>query len=88
MNKKWSEKTTFEKTLDIVSFVACAVWLTIVILKRTNIFKQYADLCECICIVVICACQAISFWNVKRYLSYIAIAGCGCMVISCVLLWL
>ena len=74
MNKKWSEKTAFEKTLDVIAFIALCVWLVFEFLERKNIVP-YAELGSCISIGVVCICEAISFWNVKRALSYVAIAG-------------
>lgn len=84
MNKKWSEKTTFEKVLDIIAGVALCVWLVFETLERENAV-QYADVVNYIAISVICICEAISFWKVKRILSYIAIAGIACMVAAVVL---
>ena len=74
MNKKWSEKTAFEKTLDVIAFIAICVWLVFEIMESRNAVP-YAELGSCISIGVVCACEAISFWNVKRALSYVAIAG-------------
>lgn len=74
MNKKWSEKTAFEKTLDVIAFIAVCVWLVFEILGSKNIVP-YAELGSCISIGVVCICEAISFWNVKRALSYVAIVG-------------
>lgn len=74
MDKKWSEKTTLEKTMDIISGVALAVWLIFQMLERTN-KVQYASFVSNIAIFIICACEAVSFWNVKRALSYVAIGG-------------
>ena len=79
MDKKWSEKTTFEKTMDIISGIALCVWLIFEALERTNKVKS-ANLVNCIAIGVICVCEAFSFWNTRRSLSYVAIAGAVCMV--------
>ena len=84
MDKKWSEKTTFEKTMDIISGIALCVWLIFEALEKSNKVKS-ADLVNCIAIGVICVCEAISFWNVKRYISYIAIGGLLCMIAVVVL---
>ena len=78
MDKKWSEKTTFEKTMDIISGIALCVWLIFEVLERTNKVKS-ANLVNCIAIGVICVCEAFSFWNTRRSLSYVAIAGAVCM---------
>ena len=74
MNKKWNEKTTLEKVVDIISGVALFVWLIFEMLERNN-QVQYASLGACISIFVVCVCQAISYWKVKRTFSYVAIAG-------------
>ena len=74
MNKKWEEKTTFEKILDIISGIALCVWLVFEMLERNNAMKR-ASLGAYISIIIVCVCQAISYWNVKRAFSYVAIAG-------------
>lgn len=74
MNKKWNEKTAFEKAMDVIAFIAVCVWLVFEVLESKNIVP-YAELGSCISIGVVCICEAISFWNVKRALSYVAIAG-------------
>lgn len=79
MNKKWNEKTTFEKTLDIISGIALFVWLLFEYLERSNNI-EYANFIDYIAVSVICVCNAISFWNVKRALSYVAIFGVICMI--------
>ena len=84
MNKKWSEKTTFEKILDIISGIALCVWLIFGVLERTHGY-DWADKGGYISAGVICVCQAISFWTVKRVISYIAIGGFMCMVASFVI---
>ena len=84
MNKKWNEKTTFEKVLDVVSGIALCVWLVFEMLEKQNTVT-YASLVTYIALCIICVCQAISFWNVKRALSYVAIAGIVCMVTAVVL---
>ena len=84
MNKKWSEKTTFEKVVDIIAGVALCVWLVFEALERKNAV-QYAGVVNYIAIGVVCICEAISFCKVKRALSYVAIAGVVCMVAAVVL---
>lgn len=84
MNKKWSEKTTFEKVVDIIAGVALCVWLVFETLERKNTV-QYAGVVNYIALSVVCICEAISFWKVKRVLSYVAIAGVVCMVAAVVL---
>lgn len=74
MNKKWNEKTTLEKTVTIISGIALFVWLLFEVLEKTTTM-QYTRFVSYIAICVICACEAISFWNVRRSLSYVAIGG-------------
>ena len=74
MNRTWNEKNTLEKTVTIISVIAFCVWLLFEVLERKTSLK-YADTANCIAILVICVCEAISFWRVKRALSYIAIGG-------------
>lgn len=84
MDKKWNEKTTVEKTAEIISGIALVVWLVIEALGRKNMI-QYADIASCIAVSVICICQAFAFWNVKRVFSYIAIAGTVLLVVVAIL---
>ena len=79
MNKKWNEKTTFEKTLDIISGIALFVWLLFEYLERSKNLA-YASFVNYAAVLVICICSAISYWNVKRSLSYVAIFGVICMI--------
>ena len=74
MNEKWSEKTTFQKVMDIIAGIAFLVYVIFQALERANKVKS-ADLITCIAIVVVCVCEAFSYWNKKRIFSYIAIAG-------------
>ena len=74
MNQKWSEKTAFQKVMDIISVIAFLVYLIFETLERTRKIES-ADLIACIAIVVFCVCEAFSYWNTKRTFSYIAIAG-------------
>ena len=74
MNQKWSEKTAFQKVMDIISVIAFLVYLIFETLERTRKIES-ADLIACIAIVVFCVCEAFSYWNTKRILSYFAIAG-------------
>ena len=83
MNKKWNEKTTLEKTMDIIAFIAVCVWLVFEILERKSV--SYADTGASISIVVVCICEAFSFWNVKRSLSYVAIAGAVLLLTTLIL---
>ena len=74
MNQKWSEKTTFQKVMDIIAGIAFCVYLIFEVLERSNKVES-ADLISCIAIIVVCICEAFSYWNTKRTFSYIAIAG-------------
>ena len=74
MNRKWSEKTTVEKTADIISAIAFVVWMVTELIGRMNSEKN-TEVAGSIALCVVCVCEAISFWNVKRSLSYVAIAG-------------
>ena len=74
MNKKWNEKNTLEKTVTIISGIALCVWLLFEVLEK-KASLQYANTVNYIAIFVICICEAISFWKVKRALSYVAIGG-------------
>ena len=74
MNEKWSEKTTFQKVMDIIAGIAFLVYVIFQALERANKVKS-ADLITCIAIIVVCVCEAFSYWNKKRIFSYVAIAG-------------
>ena len=89
MNKKWSEKTTFEKTMDIISGIALCVWLIFEMLERKNTVP-YASTAATISICIVCICEAFAYWNVKRAFSYVAIAGAVLLAAVMVLqiLWL
>ena len=79
MNRKWNEKNTLEKTVTIISGIALCVWLLFEFLEsKTSL--QYANIVNNLAIVVICVCEAISFWKVKRVLSYVAIGGAILMI--------
>ena len=82
--KKWNEKTTVEKIAYVISGIALGVWLIFEALGRSGKI-QFAELGGCIALCIVCLCEAISFWNVKRGLSYVAIAGIVCMVSAIVL---
>ena len=47
---------------------------------------ESADWITCIAICVVCICEAFSYWNQKRILSYIAIAGAVFLIAVMVLL--
>jgi len=85
MNDKWGDKTTLEKVATIISGVALLVWLVLEMLGRKN-NAPYTELGGCIALCVICVCEAISFWRVKRSLSYVGIAGVVIMLTALILL--
>ena len=85
MNQKWSEKTTFQKVMDIIAGIAFCVYVIFEALERTNKVES-ADLVTCIAISVVCICEAFSYWNTKRIFSYVAIAGAVCLTAVVVLL--
>ena len=82
--KKWCEKTTFEKALDIISSIAFVIWMLFEFLANKGM--GYAEMGAGISILVICICQAISYWNVKRAFSYVAIIGGTCLAAALILL--
>ena len=85
MEDKWSEKTKLQKTMDIISGIAFLVYVIIQMLEGSNKVKS-ADVITCIAIVVFCVCEAVSYWNTKRILSYIAIAGLVFLTVVIVLM--
>ena len=85
MNEKWSEKTTFQKVMDIVALIAFLVYLILEALQRAGKIES-SDFITCIAIVVVCICEAFSYWNTKRILSYVAIAGAVLLVAVMILL--
>ena len=85
MNQKWSEKTTFQKVMDIIAGIALLVYLIFEFLERAG-KVQSADVVGSIAIIVVCVCEAFSYWNTKRVFSYIAIAGAVLLTAVLVLL--
>ena len=85
MNQKWSEKTTFQKAMDIIAGIAFGIYVIFEALERSG-KVQSADLITCIAIGVVCICEAFSYWNTKRIFSYVAIAGAVCLTVVVVLL--
>ncbi len=79
MNQKWSEKTAFQKAVDIIAGIAFLVYLIFQALERAGKVES-ADLITCIAISVVCICEAFSYWNTKRIFSYVAIAGAICLI--------
>ena len=87
MNQKWNEKTTFQKIMDIIAGIALLVYVIFQALERNSKVKS-AELIGCIAIVVVCICEAISYWKIKRAFSYIAIAGAVFLTAVVVLLYM
>ena len=85
MNKKWNEKTTFEKVMDIIAGVALCVWLVFEYLGK-KIGFEYSETASCIAMLVVCVCEAVSYWKVKRAFSYVAIGGAVCILTAMILL--
>ena len=86
MNRKWNEKNTVEKTADVIGLIAFVAWLLLEFLGKRGII-QYSEVTTCIAIGIVCVCEAVSYWNVKRAFSYVAIAGV--VLLSAVgILWL
>ena len=85
MNKKWNEKSTFEKTVDIISGVAFCVWFIFEVLEDKSKIV-FAETISYIALFIVCICEAISFWNTKRVISYIAIGGIVLTLAALVLL--
>ena len=85
MNQKWSEKTTFQKVMDIIAGIAFLVYVIFEALERSGKVES-ADLITCIAIGVVCICEAFSYWNTKRIFSYVAIVGAVCLTAVVVLL--
>ena len=87
MNQKWSEKTTFQKVMDIIAGIAFLVYVIFQALERAGKVES-ADLITCIAIGVVCICEAFSYWNTKRIFSYVAIAGAVCLTAVMILLYI
>ena len=86
MNEKWSEKTVFQKVMDIIAGIAFLVYVIFQALERAGKVES-ADLITCIAIAIVCICEAFSYWNTKRIFSYIAIVGAVCLFGVLVLLY-
>ena len=72
--KQWNEKNKLEKISDIIAGIALCVWLVFEAMDRKGIVA-WADIASRISVIVICIFEGISFWNDRRVLSYVAIAG-------------
>ncbi len=81
--KNWNEKNKLEKVMDIISGFAFCIWL---ILGRLENKVPCAELAGYLALCVVCVCEAVSFWNTKRVLSYVAIGGIVLMLTTLVLL--
>ena len=81
--KKWNDKTTFEKMLDILSGIATCIWVVCNYLVKSE--ATYISIINYVAISVICICQGIAFWKIKRAISYIAFAGLALMLTAIVL---
>ena len=82
--KKWCEKTVFEKILDIISWIGICVWLVFEFLENRG--AENTQTVTCATMLVVCICQAISYWKVKRAFSYVAIGGAVCLATVLILL--
>ena len=87
MNEKWSDKTILQKVMDIIAGIAFLVYVLFQTLERAGKVVS-ADLITCIAILVVCICEAVSFWNTKRVLSYISIGGGLFLAVVLALLYL
>ena len=85
MNEKWSEKTTLQKVMDIIAGFAFLVYLIFHALESAGKVVS-ADLITSIAILVVCICEAVSYWNTKRVFSYVAIAGAVLLIGAVVLM--
>lgn len=82
--KSWNEKNKIEKISDIISWIALCVWVMFEALDRKGMI-EWADIASRIAIIVVCIFEGISFWNERRVLSYISIAGIICLLATFVL---
>ena len=84
MEKKWKDKTTAQKVIDIISCILLVVWCVFSILdRRTPESEGYIDE---VAIFLYCALAAYSYWNEKRKYSYIFIAGAILIAVTTILL--
>ena len=81
--KKWNEKNKLEKTMEIIAGIAFLVWVVLTYVE-SNI--PYGEAISYIALCITCVCEAITYWNVKRVISYIAIGGMVLMLAALVLL--
>lgn len=81
--KKWNEKNTFEKTVDIIAGITFLVW---VVLTYVESNLPYGETISYIALCITCVCEAITYWNVKRVISYVAIGGVVLMLAAMILL--
>ena len=81
--KKWNEKNKLEKTMEIIAGIAFLVWVVLTYVE-SNI--PYGETISYIALCITCVCEAITYWNVKRVISYISIGGMVLMLVALVLL--
>ncbi len=81
--KKWNEKNTLEKVMEIFSCIAFCAWLLLGCFEKK---VPNGELASNIALCIVCACEAVSFWNTKRVLSYVAIGGMVVVLTALVLL--
>ena len=74
MQKKWAEKTTVGKILTVISRVAMIIWIVFWALNEWGSFPN-SDIIANFALAFVCLCEIYEFWNVKRVISYVAIAG-------------
>ena len=84
--KKWSEKTTLEKTARVISETAFCIWIFFELLFKTEVINT--EIMSTVAIFIVCICEAIYFWNEKRVISYIAIGGALLMTAAFVIFML
>ena len=87
MNQKRSEKTTFQKVMDIIAVISFLVYITFEALAIAGKLES-ADLITGTAMCVVCICEAFSYWNTKRVFSYVAIAGAICLAAVIILLYI
>ena len=74
MQKKWAEKTALGKTLTVISWIAMITWIVFWALDKWGSFP-HSDIIANFALAFVCLCEIYEFWNVKRVISYVAIAG-------------
>ena len=82
--KKWNDKSTFEKTSDIISAIAFCAWLIFEFINKNGTVK-WADILSRIAIIIICIFEGICNRKEHKIISYIAIGGFVCILATFVL---